>query len=769
MLRLVARLRPREGWGFFLLAVSTVLCLPFAFVTAEWVPRDEGVIWLTLVGLLLGRWFALREDWGWEVWGPVGASTGILVGLSVAGHRVLYLPTGGRAAFGFAERWVDWLGAAVSGGVSDDPDVFLFYAALLCWAGVLIAAWVLYNRRRALLALVPIALLTSLTVFYSGEGIGWLVAQLGCGVLLLASTHLARERLSWETRDVDYAVDLHVNSVAAATAVATLVVSLGYLVPMLSVREISEWMRSAFEDPSSQIEKTAERLFGGVSPPRRGLPEGTEGGGSYLPQNRLLGGRPETLSDVVMMVWTDEPPPSPESVIYFEEEAYRPPHYWRGVAYDNYSGRGWSVSSDVRETLAGDLPVRPPPDYSEVTQYYEYTAPHGDTLYAISAPARVEGEVDVVWHTPPDQTGGEAILGPEEGGADLAGLNSEAMTLTMISYVPSPTAADLRGVPPMDATDSMTRYLQMPDTVPQRVIDLAWEVVAHGATVYERARLLESYLRLYPYSLDVERAPADRDVVDYFLFEIREGYCDYYASAFVVMARAVGIPSRLASGYIGGDYDFYTEAYLIRQRNGHSWPEVYFPKWGWIGFEPTGAQPVTTYPEDVRFLAGALPEPSGPPARVVRARRQRVGLALVAVTGFAALGMWLINRRRLRQAQPLTLPLAWSRVGQVGARLGVPPQSALTPSEYASALTARLQQYADGMRQYADHWQDLARVGGEALETLSSSYSKLTYAGDLCAPPDKQEVEQALSGLLKAARWLGWVGHLWRVSRRSPA
>lgn len=81
--------------------------------------------------------------------------------------------------------------------------------------------------------------------------------------------------------------------------------------------------------------------------------------------------------------------------------------------------------------------------------------------------------------------------------------------------------------------------------------------------------------------------PPDRDAVDWFLSNSREGYCDYFASAMAVMARSLGIPSRVVSGYSTGTLDPACGTYEVRQENAHSWPELFFPAYGWVRFEPT--------------------------------------------------------------------------------------------------------------------------------------------------------------------------------------
>ena len=102
--------------------------------------------------------------------------------------------------------------------------------------------------------------------------------------------------------------------------------------------------------------------------------------------------------------------------------------------------------------------------------------------------------------------------------------------------------------------------------------------------------------------------------MDYFLFDVQEGYCDYYASAMVVMLRSLGIPARLVVGYTPGEYivppmeaqaQTVPGKYLVLERNAHAWVEVYFPTYGWIQFEPTASEPLLTRPAS---MADLLPQ-----------------------------------------------------------------------------------------------------------------------------------------------------------------
>jgi hypothetical protein len=141
---------------------------------------------------------------------------------------------------------------------------------------------------------------------------------------------------------------------------------------------------------------------------------------------------------------------------------------------------------------------------------------------------------------------------------------------------------------------------------------LARQIASELDNPYDIAAAITTYLRTYiQYSetISAERPP-DQETVDWFLFDLREGYCTYYATAEVIMLRSLGIPARLAAGFSRGDRESGNNVYIVdknglrfrawskdrsvfvaRRSDAHAWPEVYFPEFGWIEFEPTTDQP----------------------------------------------------------------------------------------------------------------------------------------------------------------------------------
>lgn len=131
-------------------------------------------------------------------------------------------------------------------------------------------------------------------------------------------------------------------------------------------------------------------------------------------------------------------------------------------------------------------------------------------------------------------------------------------------------------------------YVKLPDNIPQRVKDLAFSLTQNLNSDYEKVIAVEKYLRdNYTYTLNPREVPYDRDFVDYFLFEEKEGYCTYYATSMAVLLRLSGIPARYVEGYVLPPEASSDNIYTVTNMNAHAWVEVYFEGFGWLVFEPT--------------------------------------------------------------------------------------------------------------------------------------------------------------------------------------
>lgn len=141
-------------------------------------------------------------------------------------------------------------------------------------------------------------------------------------------------------------------------------------------------------------------------------------------------------------------------------------------------------------------------------------------------------------------------------------------------------------------------YLDVPDSISDRVKELATALTANKDNDYDKLKSIEYYLSSkYTYTRTPGKIPKDKELVDYFLFESQKGYCTYYATSMAILARCVGIPTRYVEGFMcEADYSAYT--YSAKNTSAHAWVEAYIDGVGWIPFEPTASFNDNRYPKD---------------------------------------------------------------------------------------------------------------------------------------------------------------------------
>ena len=145
------------------------------------------------------------------------------------------------------------------------------------------------------------------------------------------------------------------------------------------------------------------------------------------------------------------------------------------------------------------------------------------------------------------------------------------------------------------------RYLQLPQDFSPRVRELAAEITADADTPYDKATAITTYLREnIEYAATLPQTPGSKDTLEWVLFDYKKAYCVYDATSEILMLRSLGVPARMAVGFSQGlaatekenviEDNAVPSKFLVREKNAHAWPEVYFPGIGWVEFEPTGNQ-----------------------------------------------------------------------------------------------------------------------------------------------------------------------------------
>ncbi len=161
--------------------------------------------------------------------------------------------------------------------------------------------------------------------------------------------------------------------------------------------------------------------------------------------------------------------------------------------------------------------------------------------------------------------------------------------------LPGPVPNDLPARLKERAEQIREDYLALPASLPDRVRQLSESLTKDCVTAYDRMKALEQYLQGFHYTLTPGNPPAGQDFTDYFLFDSKQGYCTYFATALAVMGRSVGIPTRYVQGFAGGEGDGKNQTFY--SGNAHTWVEAYFEGVGWIPFEPTPSAAGSRYTE----------------------------------------------------------------------------------------------------------------------------------------------------------------------------
>lgn len=267
-------------------------------------------------------------------------------------------------------------------------------------------------------------------------------------------------------------------------------------------------------------------------------------------------------------------------------------HYWRIESKDYYTGHGWEQEQalNFQPYYEGSLQLVTPNSeqpLSEATVQYLEEINFNRLVYPYGLYEVTHSDHDYFVF---DQETGQ--IEPENTGQSLRTAPIE------MSYIyPDFSTDQLRQADGAIWGEIAATYLQLPDQLPDRVIELAEEIVADQSTRYDQAVAIESYFDQGDFTYQTSGIPVPdetEDYVDQFLFETQAGYCDNFSTSMVVMLRAVGIPARWVKGFTSGEQieDLSTDdeelyRYEITNGNAHSWVEAYFPEYGWVPFEPT--------------------------------------------------------------------------------------------------------------------------------------------------------------------------------------
>jgi len=685
-----------EGWSTLVFLLGALLAAGWVLAATRWADGLDVVPLVAAGGLISGLFLA------WSVFrGRTCHFFSLVYGLTWIGFLLgRGLPgqlTWGERITDLAARFFYWVRQAVTGGTGRDPMVFVLLLAGLFWMLGYSAAWNTYRHMRAWGAVLPPGLVVLISVYYyygAAPLMRYLALYLFFALLYIARSHAFQLEQRWQEEHVAYDPVMRFDFVRAGLVMTVIVLALAWTLPGAEAvpRLTATWRR--ISEPWRTVQEEWQRLFSGLRAGVVGVVE------PYGPALNL--GGPRELRDVILMDVA-----APRTGRY----------YWRAAVYSYYQGNRWEAVEKERIML---IPGRQPPGmardelrHTVVQTVTTYAAGH-HILVGASQPVAVSLDAEAYINRAEDA--------PLEFIRIFSILSFKADDQYVVtSEVSNADLQSLREAGTDYPEWVRERYLQLPALLPERVRLLAEEITANATNPYNEAAAIERYLRdNVVYDLQPPDRPEGRDYVDFMLFDSKRDYCSGYATAMAVLARSVGIPARLVVGYAQGEYDAERGVYRVQEKNSHTWVEVYFPRYGWIEFEPTASESPIVRPagtegplgdslsedllrEEMEALRRGGGLSGGPdetlewdiePLAATRSRAWAWWLAGgLAVAVLAGAGWWAAENWGLGRLP--AVEQAYARLLRFGRWLGRPLRPSDTPFEWMNDVNALVPEARD--------------------------------------------------------------------------
>ena len=637
--KLLRRFSPKEGWDTFLLMYGAVGISAWVLREADFVstPGLMGVIFIAgLTGMLMAKVRGL-------IW-PIPYVAGLLIGLIVATYQTATLLEDQIALTGMFTVWDrvrEWYDVAVTGGISRDLLPSTLYLLVLAWLLGYLSSWFLFKWINPWIGLMlsGVALLTTLS-FLPDQFDSRFFIFVFIAMLLVARVSLVQREALWSKLEIGSitAIRNRLLSAPIILCVTTIIViaAVGAPLRVYVVRtaiDVWNWGR----DPLTVFEDDFARLFSGIT-------SKNDVNGRFFGNTLPFMGKISFGGDVVMVANSKMP-------TYWLSRSYShytskgwiagktikfnvgpeglppPPHESdnRELAFqrvqltfesdDMFVGGNvdWVSHDAVVETLEprvfhidlknSTFDSELPPDIQQLAEEFRRLLDPPPNRFIESLIDEVLPDdlivLDVIPGSESEQWRNQKVITlrrkdpeiPEVVNWEFKRALPQEQPYTLYSFVSQATNDQLQVAGDEYSTFITDHYLQLPSTLPDRVRDLAERITQDAETPLDKVLAIENYLRNeggFEYSQDIESPPTNADGVDWFLFETKTGYSDYFGSSMTVMLRSVGVPARMAAGYAPGEVDI-PGRWAIRDRDSHGWTQAYFPGHGWIDFEPTTA------------------------------------------------------------------------------------------------------------------------------------------------------------------------------------
>jgi len=557
----------RWDWPSAGLLLAAVFTAAVRLDATNWVPDLGYVESFAVFGTLLGLGLGLSQFKPATIRALVGLYTVFTLPFSLS--RII---SGEETALGQITSLGGRLWASISLILDRKPvEDYIFFVILmtiLFWGVGIFSGFKLIRNRTILSVLLPSLIPILVIQYYDGykaERIWGLAVYFFLALMLAGRINLLNSRDRWDEQQIvagnDPEFDLSKNIMSAAAVIimaAWLLPTPAIILPAAAqtwryINEPFDSFRERMDDilaalNTSRINTNVNELYG-----------------SSMGLGRAAGSGDKVLFSV------------------FAPEKSVPRLYWKVRAYNSYLNGSWQILN---------------------SKNVSFDPGEGDFIETGIEPGPIE-EFTFIWQTNQSiilatptfpiwasrQGSVQFFEGPEEE-IDLLSWNVSPILRAGDRYQvralqTSPTQKELRNSGSDYPAWITERYLQVPEKNAAQFYDLAVKITEGMPTNFDKAEAITTYLRQnISYNEKVPAPPADTDPLNWFLFTLKSGFCNYYASAEVILLRSLGIPARMIVGFSEGKLED-EDIYNIRGLDAHAWPEAYFPGIGWVQFEPT--------------------------------------------------------------------------------------------------------------------------------------------------------------------------------------
>lgn len=757
-------------WIAFTILCVMVLITSFAVIATDWSGHLDLIVIVSMLGAWAGTALGRSRFPAWLASIFAAAYGTFVCGWQLGLTLDRALPWVAR--FGLLNGRLNvFFSKIMAGERNEDAFIFVMLMSVVFWVMSVWSGWSVFRRYAAWPTILSNGLtIVIVTYFYYGPArLGYFLAIFSLAALILAARlDIFSRYIQWEHQRARVQIDTVYQVSVTALIASFLLVALAWGGPAFAKSEVLSSTWRAVTRPFDTVKEKFEDAFDPIEGATRVIPS------EYGKILSLTTG----TEPIERQVMTVDPLDVPSLGGRF---------YWRSRIYDEYLGNQWTGPTTQTEEfnpregqlILGEYVGR---EFIEVN-----VAPTGAAIRLLYLPSQP------VWV---DRTSGIVLMRHEDDSLDVASIESnhfiyEGESYRAIASLAVPSAEQLRAAGENYPEWVLDRNLQLPDSVTQRTRDLAADITRGLQTPYDKTVAITRWLRTnIEYERVIEAPPPEREPIDWFLFDYKIGFCNYYASAEVVLLRSLGIPARMGAGYARGDYNITEQVYIVEGEDSHAWPEVFFPGIGWVEFEPTVSQPILTRPDegeggipdviagpdDPLALQDQLEEPVATDELTTTPVPNFLARTLMRILGFVFLLGSIVFLSWIR-----INPAAWAamrvRLNRIAQRLGLELAPALEIQEWEwdtstgriyaswSAWLRRLELSEGPWETPRERATTLAKALPESADsgwTLVNAYMRERFAG---VSPNIVLVRRAWNEL-RPQLWRAWLRKLTERWRR---